>query len=222
MGDGGGDAFEHFDATILSKLRENRTESPVDGQGAVAAWKKCADAAMTRYAEGNDGVFLELYGALAPRLCLFFRRHVRCPERTKDLVQQTFLLMHQARGHFLPGASVSAWAFAIARNLLIDRRRRMKPELPVPNDELADVARSTTSEAAVAARLEATRALQILRQELDRLPPEQRELFELVHSGGLSHGEAAEALGLTANAVKLRMHRMTVALREALAGYLRD
>jgi DNA-directed RNA polymerase specialized sigma24 family protein len=52
------------------------------------------------------------------------------------------------------------------------------------------------------------------------LAPEQRALFELVHSGGLSHAEAAETLGLTANAVKLRMHRMTTTLRDALAGYL--
>ena len=96
----------------------------------------------------------------------------------------------------------------------------MKPELPVPNDELADVPESATSEAASAARLEATRALQALRRELDRLPPEHRELFELVHCGGLSHSEAAEALGLTTNAVKLRMHRMTAALREALGVHL--
>jgi RNA polymerase sigma-70 factor (ECF subfamily) len=138
-----------------------------------------------------------------------------------DLVQQTFLRMHQARRHFLPGASASAWAFTIARHLLIDRRRRMKSELPLPNDELADVAEATISEAAVA-RLEATRALQILGKKLDRLAPEQRELFELVHCGGLSYAEAAEALGLRASAVKVRMHRMMVPMREALAGYLGD
>jgi RNA polymerase sigma-70 factor (ECF subfamily) len=155
-------------------------------------------------------------------LYLFFRRQVRCPERAKDLVQQTFLLMHQARGHFLPGASVSAWAFAIARNLLVDGRRRTKPEVPIAADELVYVARSASTEAAAEARLEATRALQTLQQELDRLAPEQRVLFELVHSGGLSHGEAAEALGLTTNAVKLRMHRLMGALRSALAGQLSD
>lgn len=180
-----------------------------------------ADAAMARYAGGNDSVFLELYGTLAPRLWSFFRRRVRCPDGARDLVQQTFLRMHQARHLFLPGASASAWAFTIARNLLVDRRRRMKPELPLPNDELANVAEMGTSEAPVA-RLEATRALQIIRKKLDRLPPQQRELFELVHGGGLSHAEAAEALGLKANAVKVRMYRMTVTMREAVAGYMDD
>jgi RNA polymerase sigma-70 factor (ECF subfamily) len=181
---------------------------------------------MARYAQGNDGVFLELYGALAPRLYSFFLRRVRCPYGTKDLVQQTFLRMHQARRHFVPGASASAWAFTIARHLLIDRRRRMKPELPLPNDELANVAEAAISAAAIPeaplARLEATRALRLLGKKLDRLAPPQRELFELVHGGGLSYAEAAEALGLTANAVKVRMHRMMVPMREALAGYLGD
>jgi RNA polymerase sigma-70 factor (ECF subfamily) len=196
------------------------TEFPADPHREGVSWKTCADAAMARYAEGNDGVFVELYGALAPRLCSFFLRRVRCPDGTMDLVQQTFLRMHQARRDFLPGASASAWAFTIARHLLVDRGRRMKPELPLPNDELADVAGAAVEEAV--ARLEATRALQILGKKLDRLAPPQRELFELVHCGGLSHAEAAQALGLTATAVKVRMHRMTVMMREALGGYLGD
>jgi RNA polymerase sigma-70 factor (ECF subfamily) len=197
------------------------TESPADRHRDGASWKQCADAAMARYAEGDDGVFVELYGALAPRLWSFFYRRVRCPHGTKDLVQQTFLRMHQARRHFLPGASASAWAFTIARNLLIDRRRRMKSELQLPNDELEEVAGAAISEAAVA-RFDANRAMQIVRKKLDRLAPPQRALFELVHGRGLSYAEAAEALGLQANTAKVRMHRMTVTMREALARYLGD
>jgi len=53
-------------------------------------------------------------------------------------------------------------------------------------------------------------------RELARLPPTHREAFELVKEDGLSHAEAAEVLGTTVSAVKLRAHRTYQALRAAL------
>jgi RNA polymerase sigma-70 factor (ECF subfamily) len=183
----------------------------------IPEWKVRADAAMDRYADGDGAAFAELYDALEPRLSVFFLRQVRCAERAQDLVQQTFLQMHQFRGRFVAGAAVSPWAFAIARNLLIDSRRRTKPEFSVPNDELADEVSDGSTEASVADAAQARTDLDLLRQELDQLSTEQRMLFELVHGGGLSYGEAASALGVTTNAVKIRMHRLTAVLRDAIA-----
>ncbi len=51
---------------------------------------------------------------------------------------------------------------------------------------------------------------------LARLPAPNREAFELVKQEGLSHAEAAEVLGTTVSAVKLRAHRTYQALRSAL------
>lgn len=218
MGDDGLRGSDGVEASILSTLRAS-PGMPTDGAPEKADWKVRADAAMSRYAAGDTPSFEELYDALAPRLYAFLGRQVRCAERTQDLVQQTFMLMHQARGTFRPGAAVSAWAFAIARHLLIDGRRRARPEVPFPNEELLDAVPGASADETAVAVLEARRALVLLRRELNRLPVEQRELFELVHSGGLSHGEAAAALGLTANAVKIRMHRITTALRTALSAH---
>src|SRR5436305_1552434 len=61
---------------------------------------------------------------LAPRLLGYLFRHTRDRARAEDVVQQTMLRIHKARGRFTPGAEVTPWAFAIARRLLIDSHRR--------------------------------------------------------------------------------------------------
>ena len=55
-----------------------------------------------------------------------------------------------------------------------------------------------------------------LQSVLGRLPASQRAAFELMRIEGLSHAEAAAALGISVNALKLRAHRAYVALRAAL------
>ena len=90
-----------------------------DSQGAPRdRGRDPADEAMDRYACGSDEAFDALYDSLAPRLHAFLSRRARDAETTEDLVQQTFLQMHRARGTFLPGAEVLPWSFAIARRLM--------------------------------------------------------------------------------------------------------
>jgi RNA polymerase sigma-70 factor, ECF subfamily len=178
--------------------------------------RHAANAAMERYAAGDDAAFAELYDALAPRLHQFLTRHTRDTARAEDLLQQTLLQIHGARGRFLAGADVFPWAFAIARRLFIDGLRRGRHEV------VADTSSpDTTYEAALdipAADdlLHSKRIAQTVARELARIPEPHRVAFELVKTEGLSMREAAAVLGTTVTAVKLRAHRAYVALRAAL------
>lgn len=82
------------------------------------------DEAMSRYARGDATAFDAVYDALAPQLARYLRPRVRDEARLEDIIQQTFLQMHHARGNFVIGAAVMPWAFAIARRLMIDAGRR--------------------------------------------------------------------------------------------------
>src|SRR5262245_56936480 len=88
-----------------------------------------ADAAMERYSNGDNAAFAELYDAIAPRLHGFLRKATRDDSTTEDLMQQTFLQIHRARGSFIAGAAVMPWALAIAKRLMIDSARRRRVEL---------------------------------------------------------------------------------------------
>jgi RNA polymerase sigma-70 factor (ECF subfamily) len=174
------------------------------------------DAAMDRYAAGDDSAFGEIYDKLAPRLLGYLLRHTRDRARAEDIVQQTMLRIHKARGRFTPGAEVTPWAFAIARRLLIDSHRRGGREVLAASDdddraELLVALDAGADEVAIAKETAAK-----LDAELARLPENQRVAFELIKQEGLSVAEAAQVLGTTVAAVKLRAHRAYESLRDAL------
>lgn len=171
---------------------------------------------MDRYAAGDDAAFGEVYDRLAPRLFGYLLRHTRDRSRAEDIVQQTMLRIHKARGRFLPGAEVMPWAFAIARRLLVDSHRRGGREVLATSDDddqsdLLIAVDAPADEVAIAKETAAK-----LDAELRRLPENQRVAFELIKRDGLSVAEAAQVLGTTVAAVKLRAHRAYEALREAL------
>ena len=174
---------------------------------------------MERYSTGDDAACAELYDAIAPRLLSFLRKATRDGATTEDLMQQTFLQIHRARGSFIPGAAVMPWALAIARRLMIDGVRRQRVELGLftygAGDDDRMMSDPTATEAAddlVDARRRGRRA----QQRLETLPETQRTAYRLVKLEGLSLAKAAQLLGTSVAAVKLRTHRACQALRAVL------
>ncbi|HEY3819236.1 MAG TPA: RNA polymerase sigma factor [Polyangiaceae bacterium] len=177
---------------------------------------------MDRYACGDDAAFSELYDLLAPRLASFLVRRTRDPALAGDLVQQTFLQMHSSRRHFAEGADVMPWAFAIARRLLIDVFRKSGREIMADDDEGGEGRESVAPEPSPDQLVSRRRLVDRIGQELERIPEAQRAAFELVKRDGLSLAEAAEVLGTTVAAVKLRVHRTYEVLRARLGDELRE
>lgn len=188
-----------------------RDERRSDGTGATA------DEAMRRYGAGDDAAFAELYDHLAPRLFRFLMRQTRERAAAEDLLQLTLLRMHRARGQFVPGAAVTPWAFAIARRLVIDGQRRQSREADAVVQEDAATTENRPSVVPCAEDVLHTRRLaEHLERTLAALPESQRTAYELLKEDGLSLVEAAEVLGTTVTAVKLRAHRAYEALRSVL------
>jgi RNA polymerase sigma-70 factor (ECF subfamily) len=165
---------------------------------------------MDRYAEGDDAAFAEVYDLVAPKLFGFLLRQTRDRAAAEDLVQQTLMRMSCTRETYVTGADVMPWTFAIARRLAIDSFRRGRN---VVGEAAFDVASDDTGPDDALRRKQAAEALQAT---LDGLPEAQRAAFELVKYDGMSLAQAAETLGTTVTAVKLRAHRTYEALRVAL------
>jgi RNA polymerase sigma-70 factor (ECF subfamily) len=166
--------------------------------------------AMDRYATGDDAAFVILYDALSPRLLAFLRRGLSDDAMAQDLLQQTFLQIHAARERYNTGLDVVPWAFAIARRLRIDAFRKSGRESFGDDTEGVPSQRSSPLE-----DLEHMRAATALQAALESLPEPQREIYELVEGEGLTMAQAADVLGTTVMAVKLRLHRARQALQSA-------
>ncbi len=120
----------------------------------------------------------------------------------------------------MPGAEVLPWAFAIARLLMIDGFRTQGGVKCSADGDRHDErpALDPAADDLVQAQELATR----IQRELARLPETQRAAFELVKQEGLSLAEAAQVLGTTVAAVKLRAHRAYEALRAVLGDVLAE
>jgi RNA polymerase sigma-70 factor, ECF subfamily len=178
-----------------------------------------ADEAMARYAQGDAAAFDAVYEGVSPRLESYLRRHLRGTTRVEDIIQQTFLQMHAARGTFNAGSEVFPWALAIARRLMFDVGRKARREecRDMQNEDDLD-ARMAMAKAIASGEelLEAREIGACLSAAYDRLSEPQRVAFELVKTAGLSHAQAATVAGTSVTGIKLRVHRAYVALRAAL------
>jgi len=192
-----------------------RAAAGVAAPGAVDGASRALDAVMDRYARGEDGAFGELYRAGAPRVRGFLLRLCGDAALADDLTQDAFLRVHRARGSFERGAAALPWFFAIARNAFLDHKRR-----EATRRALAVEDRGVPSEAPADTRgdevLAASETLDVVRATLERLTALQREAFVLIRFEGLSVSEAAQVLGATEAAVKIRAFRAYEALRAAL------
>ncbi|HYQ04386.1 MAG TPA: RNA polymerase sigma factor [Polyangiaceae bacterium] len=207
-------------AAIAGKFARGLAESAahqaarVDARAASRGDGTHADAAMERYAQGDESAFASVYDSVAPRVHAYLIRQTRDRAVADDLLQQTLLQIHRKRGTYVAGLPVLPWAFAIARRLYIDECRRRKTDaLWSARDVGEDDRRASALPDDEFATREAAR---LVEAELARMPGNQRVAFELLKVDGLSHQEAAQALGTTVNAVKLRAFRAYSAIRAVL------
>lgn len=197
---------------------EHSVQTPARERGSaeVPAEASSLDRAMSRYAEGHDAAFGEVFHALSPRLLTFLRRLCGSPELAHDLVQETFLRMHRARGSFVPGSAVVPWAYAIARNCFVSHARSLKSRaarssLDITDHEVAAGLDSNAEEAAAVRQ-----SAELVERTLAQMSVTNREAFVLIRFEGQSVAEAAQILGASEGAVKLRAFRAYESLRSAL------
>jgi RNA polymerase sigma-70 factor (ECF subfamily) len=174
------------------------------------------DLAMSRYAEGDDAAFSEVFTGLAPRVQAFLCRLCGSSDLAYDLTQETFLRVHRARGSFAPGHAVIPWAYAIARNCFVSHARSSKVKAARNSLDIADHEVATGLEASAEATVLARESAEIVKRTLAGMSVVNREAFILLRFEGLSVAAAAQILGATEGAVKLRAFRAYEALRAAL------
>jgi RNA polymerase sigma-70 factor (ECF subfamily) len=175
---------------------------------------------MGRYCDGDASAFHELYRLLAPRLLGYLIGLVGERAAAEDLLQQTFLKVHENRSVYVRGADPTPWLYTIAHRTCLDelrRRKRSRVKLTVdgeaPVEQKADLSGAPEGSEAKDDGLS-----QVTLAALEQLPQNQREALILTKVHGKSHQEAAAITGTTAGAIKLRSHRAYVALRKILGG----
>ena len=149
-----------------------------------------------------------LFAAHQAGLIRYLSRAVGHKDTARDLTQDVFVRV--VRAELLPSADTErrAWLFRIARNIAIDHQRKQY------------VRRSETSAVSEPSRTASQDTTLEVTEALRRIDALDRDVFLLREVAGLSYAEIAAACDLTADAVRSRIHRARLELREHLSGQI--
>jgi RNA polymerase sigma-70 factor (ECF subfamily) len=159
-----------------------------------------------------------------PEVYRFGMNMCRDPEDAKDVLQDTLLAMARGVRSFRGASSISTWLYTIARSFCIKKRRRSKfaPERERSLEtDVAGEARHLAADGGPPDEALAGRQVErALEQAIAGLEPMYREVLLLRDVEGLSAPEVAEVVGVSVQAVKSRLHRARLSVRQRVAPLL--
>jgi RNA polymerase sigma-70 factor (ECF subfamily) len=173
---------------------------------------------IARIARGDRDSFRRLFGRYAPSAMGLARRVVRQAHLAEETVQEAFLSVWKNPGGYDPSrGTVRAWLMSVVHHRAVDAVRREEAQRRRAEEivSLVDVAPEDPA-AQVVEELGLPQERAAVREALEDLPPEQREVIELMYFSGMSQTQIAERLGLPLGTVKSRtllgMRRLRAAL----------
>jgi len=174
--------------------------------------------------EGDERAFGELIYSYESKVYSLALKMVRNPEDAEDVLQDTFLRAYRGIKSFQGASTFSTWIYRITANSALMRLR--KKQLPTVSIEDADERETPVNivdwTPGPVEQLLNRELQQVMDEAIDALPPEFRQVFVLRDIEEMSNAEVAAILDLSVAAVKSRLHRARLKVRNRLAGYFSE
>ncbi|HEX9407774.1 MAG TPA: sigma-70 family RNA polymerase sigma factor [Thermoanaerobaculia bacterium] len=179
---------------------------------------------------GEPTAFEALVRMQMPALLRAARRFLRSEEDARDAVQDTFVSAFKSIGTFQENSQLATWLHRILINscLMKLRTQKRRPEedietyLPRFQDDGHQVEPSVPWAETAESILQRKQTRDLVRASIDSLPETYRVVLLLRDIEEMTTEETAKLLGITANAVKVRLHRARQALRTLLDPHMRS
>ena len=177
---------------------------------------------LAKAREGDAQAFSELVNQYSRKIYRLAKHITQNDSEAEDVLQETFLKAFEHLGDFQGQSKFYTWIVRIAVNESLMKLRKRKSDRTVPLDEPLDTGEDTVvREIAVwdenpEQQYSREEIGQILDEAVESLKPAFRTVFVLRDIEELSTEETAETLGISIPAVKSRLLRARLALREKL------
>ncbi len=181
--------------------------------------------------EGNEGALVALFAQHGEKLLRIAERvvHDRCD--AEEVLQEVFLTTWRKLPTFEGRSQISTWLYRVTINaslMLLRTRRRRAASVPVDErvldlpdaDDLAGSGLACRRPQRPDEQLQTAELMDNIGQAVAQLPQGLHDVFVKRYIEGKNTEETAWSLGLTTAAVKTRLHRARVLLREYMAPYL--
>jgi RNA polymerase sigma-70 factor (ECF subfamily) len=180
---------------------------------------------LWRVRQGDKSACEECIRVHSPGVYRLALRLMRDPSEAEDVMQDAFLSAFKGIESFDGRSTLRTWLYRIAYNAAMMRLRKRQPEF-VSLDDAPDLPGGWQPprvfhdwSSAPDQELETAEVRDALERAVQELPPTLRAAFVMRELEELSTAETAAALGLSEDAVKTRLHRARLWLRERLSGH---
>lgn len=144
-------------------------------------------------------------------------------EDARDVLQETLLSAFKNLAAFRGDSQLSTWLYQVARSFCIKHRRRREGEPArlesIEGTEVKSIATDSTS---LEAKAHAREVGHVIQAAMNTLQEDHREAIVLRDVEGLSAEEAADVVGIEVGALKSRLHRARLQLKQSLSAVLED
>lgn len=169
---------------------------------------------MQRVAARDRAAFATLYAATSAKLYGVILRILRRRDVADEVLQEVYVQVWERAGQYdAAKASPVTWMATMARNRALDEVRRKRP---TPMGDARELVEGVSEEDDPLEQLEQSERLARLRQCLDRLDEERRQVVLLAYREGMSREALAERFACPTGTVKSWLRRSLLQLRECL------
>lgn len=181
----------------------------------IQAWSD--EEIVERVLAGDSGLFEILMRRHNQRIYRIVRGILRDDGESEDVMQDAYVRAYQHLGQFEGRASFVTWLTRIAMHEAFARAERMKRQTSLDSDETSLESTMATPKEDTPERNAANRELgSALEAAILSLPPKYRSVIMMRDVEELNTAEAASALEISEDAVKVRLHRARALVRRAL------
>ena len=188
---------------------------------------------VTLAKNGNTSAFEKLIKKYEDSIFSLAYRILQDKEEAYDVLQETALSAFKNLKRFKGKSSFSTWIYRIALNFALMRKRKQKSLAKkmavIPTDDETKIYDSVESEEVKNIQnvydnplknLEQQELINILNDSLNKLPEKYRTVFILKELEGRPVEEIAKILNLSTSAIKTRLHRSRMYLKELMEKYV--
>lgn len=136
-----------------------------------------------------------------------------------DLAQEVFLVAYRRRGHFDSDADQGRWLRGIARNLVLNERRKTARRSRLLHDSIIDVLAGEEESTPLDATSQ-TRLLQAMTDCVSRLPARAREMLQRRYADSIDASALARMLRLNPAAIRQTLMRTRAMVRRCIENKL--
>ncbi|MFA6930521.1 MAG: RNA polymerase sigma factor [Lentisphaeria bacterium] len=180
------------------------------------SYESASDRVLMKWmCNGDTLAFETIFRRYETRLVAYAAKYINSLDLAKDICQEVFLKLIAKPPSSLVYDNLGPWLFKVTRNLAIDKQRRRKFEITGDEKDFPEAREDRNPLQTLSDQNDAT----LIRELVNALPPELRDVVELRIDGDVPFKEIAEILNIPQGTALWRMHRSVEILRQQWKNY---